>query len=163
MLAKEKAQLIEEKVESFGKEISCKFYDVDYISGSKTLQIFIEKEDGGVDLEDCSFISRKLSDWLDEVELFTSEYHLEVSSPGLERRLTKAWHYESAKGKLINMKLYERLGSYVSDVKQLEKAKNIKGRFISLIDENIKIDIDGQELLIPYSGVSKAQVVFETN
>ena len=163
MLAKDKAKQIEQFTESICSEVSCRVYDLDYIYGSKTLQVFIEKIDGNVDLEDCAYISRKLSAWLDEVDIFTNDYNLEVSSPGLERHLKKDWHYNSAIGKTVQMKLFDRLGNLTTDAKKLEKAKNLKGKLNAFDKETLTLEIDGQEFTIPFSGVSKAQLVFETN
>ena len=56
---------------------------------TKTLQIMAERPDGSMNVEDCAALSRALSDFLDAEDPIEGEYHLEVSSPGIDRPLTR--------------------------------------------------------------------------
>ena len=71
------------------------------------LRIFIYSEDHEVHLDDCERVSRSLSDFLDELIPF--KYNLEVSSPGLERKLKSTKEYLIFKGRDINLKLHESI------------------------------------------------------
>ena len=64
--------------------------DVEYVKEGDTwyLRAYIDKE-GGISLDDCELISRKVSDWLDKEDFIQDSYILEVSSPGLGRPLKK--------------------------------------------------------------------------
>src|SRR6185295_15661742 len=56
---------------------------------TKTLQIMAERPDGTMNVEDCATLSRALSDFIDAEDPIEGEYHLEVSSPGIDRPLTR--------------------------------------------------------------------------
>ena len=81
------------------EEEGCSLWDVEYVreAGSGFLRIFIDK-DGGVGIDDCERISRRLDPILDEADPIDQSYYLEVGSPGLGRRLTRPEHYEQLKG-----------------------------------------------------------------
>jgi len=70
------------------------------------LRLFIDKP-GGIMLDDCAAVSRELSELLDVEEVITVEYNLEVSSPGLNRPLTKPADYERYAGKLVKVRTYD--------------------------------------------------------
>lgn len=71
------------------------------------LRIFIDREDQPIDLDDCSRVSEKLSDALDEVDPIPRAYILEVSSPGAERPLKKEKDFVRAIGKHVHVTTYE--------------------------------------------------------
>ena len=79
-------KLLEPVVAEFGFEL----VDVEYVkeAGSWYLRAYIDKE-GGIAVDDCEVISRKVSDWLDKEDFIDESYILEVSSPGLGRPLKK--------------------------------------------------------------------------
>lgn len=68
------------------------------------LRVTIDKE-GGVSVDDCEAISRPLDKKLDEVDPIEQSYCLEVSSAGLERHLSKEWHFEQCMGQKISLRL----------------------------------------------------------
>ncbi|MGA9174259.1 MAG: ribosome maturation factor RimP [Thermoactinomyces sp.] len=71
------------------------------------LRIFIDREERPVDLDDCSRVSEKLSDVLDEADPIPGAYILEVSSPGAERPLKKEKDFHKAVGKNVHITTYE--------------------------------------------------------
>ena len=75
-------------VEPMANELNLEIYHVEYVkeNGEYYLRIYIDK-DGGIFLSDCEALSRRVSDVLDEVDPIKEAYFLEVSSPGLNRRL----------------------------------------------------------------------------
>lgn len=73
--------------------------------GSYYLRLFIDK-DGGVTIDDCERVSRIVNEKLDELDPIKEEYIFEVSSPGIDRKLTRDWHFEKALGKEIDIKLF---------------------------------------------------------
>jgi ribosome maturation factor RimP len=70
------------------------------------LRFFIDKE-GGVTIDDCTAVSRAMSTWLDVEDLIEQAYHLEVSSPGLERPLKKIEDFKRFAGRKARIKLRE--------------------------------------------------------
>lgn len=117
-------------------------YDAEYQKEGKNqvLRIYVEK-DGGIGIDECEAISRMLSEELDHANLIASAYNLEVSSPGVERKLTKDWHYEKVLGKQIELSLYAPLNGAKTILGVLEKMKD---NTVSLIvgNESVEISLD---------------------
>ena len=82
-------------------------WDVRFVKegASWYLRIFIDKP-GGVTLDDCEAMSRAVSDPLDEADPISQAYFLEVSSPGIERELTRPEHFEAMKGRDVSVNLF---------------------------------------------------------
>lgn len=136
----------------------CRLYDIEFVKGPrKTLRVYIERSDDQVSINDCTNVSRGLNLLLDTKDVVSEDpYDLEVSSPGLERRLTQPWHFEQSVGKKIKVRY--------------RKGKDIEVKQGSVSSEAILQAFDGKvlELLvgkntinIELESVEKAQVVFE--
>jgi len=82
-------------------------YDLEFIKegGSKILRLYIDKPEG-IDLNDCERVSRAAEIELDIHDPIPTAYYLEVSSPGIERKLSKPEHFERYVGHKIAIKLY---------------------------------------------------------
>lgn len=84
--------------------------EVEFVKEGKNwfLRVFIDKE-GGIDIEECAFVSEQLSEQLDNIEPdpIPQAYFLEVSSPGAERPLKKEQDYQNAVGEFIHVSLYQ--------------------------------------------------------
>jgi len=85
----------------------CELYDIEYIKegGDMLLRLYIDKENG-VDLDDCERVSHAVEAVLDEHDPISATYRLQVSSPGIERKLSKPTHYHSHIGRKVMVKLY---------------------------------------------------------
>lgn len=109
-----KKKEIEEKTEALvlpiAEENGVVIYDVEFVkeAGEYYLRVFIDK-DGGVNINDCVAVNHALSGALDEADFIAEGYTLEVSSPGLGRRLTRDRHLERSIGKSVDVKLYKPL------------------------------------------------------
>ena len=114
------------------------------------LRIFIDS-DTGVTLTDCEKVSRALSDRLDELDPIKTPYELEVSSPGIERALTRDWHFEKVLGNKINVKLF----------KPYEGLKSFTGILKDADSETFVVDIGEKELRIEKNKASQIKTVFE--
>ena len=130
---------IAEIVKPIAEELNYDIYHIEYVkeSGEYYLRIYIEK-DGGVSLNDCEALSRRVSDVLDEKDPITDAYFLEVSSPGLNRTLFTNEHYTRFIGSEVLVKLK----------KAIEGTKTIKG----ILKENneTSITVEGtEEIIIP--------------
>src|SRR5690606_12170347 len=109
-------------------------------------------------LEDCANVSRGLNLVLDEEDVIPDgAYELEVSSPGLERKLTKPWHFERAQGRLIRVKTHSPV--QVRDGKA--PLKSFDGYLESVDGDQLIFRSDETEFRVLLSDVEKAHIVFE--
>ena len=101
----EAEKIVEELLENTALELVA----VDYVKERDWyLRVFIDKE-GGVDLDDCQDLSRKLEELLDAQDIIKTSYILEVSSPGLDRELKKPRDFQREMGKDIDVSLFAPL------------------------------------------------------
>ena len=115
----------------------CEIYDVEYVKegGEYYLRAYIDKE-GGVNIVDCENVSRAFSEKLDEVDLISEAYILEVSSPGLGRTLKKDKHFEKSIGEEVEVKLF----------KEIDKQKEFTGFLDSFDEEKLVIADENDNL-----------------
>ena len=100
---------VEKIVEELLENTALELVAVDYVKERDWyLRVFIDKE-GGVDLDDCQDLSRKLEELLDAQDLIKTSYILEVSSPGLYRELKKPRDFQREMGKDIDVSLFAPL------------------------------------------------------
>ena len=104
------AKHIEEAVEAIVQEIvqdsNLEVVDVEYLKERDWyLRVYLDKE-GGIEIDDCQRVSETLEQILDEKDLLTEAYILEVSSPGLDRVLKKARDFEREQGKAVDVTFY---------------------------------------------------------
>ena len=126
-------------------------YDVIYEKEGKDnyLRIFIDNEKQ-ITLEDCEKVNNSITDILDEVNLIKSQYFLEVSSPGLERRIRTDEH--------LNMFINEKIEVHL--FKALEKQKIITGILKSYDKEKIVLQVDENEISVDKTNISKMKNVY---
>ena len=100
---------IEKIVEELLENTALELVAVDYVKERDWyLRVFIDKE-GGVDLDDCQDLSRKLEELLDAQDIIKTSYILEVSSPGLDRELKKPRDFQREMGKDVDVSLFAPL------------------------------------------------------
>lgn len=100
---------VEKIVEELLENTALELVAVDYVKERDWyLRVFIDKE-GGIDLDDCQDLSRKLEELLDAQDLIKTSYILEVSSPGLDRELKKPRDFQREMGKDIDVSLFAPL------------------------------------------------------
>lgn len=116
-----------------------------------TLQVMIDRLDGNdITVDDCATVSRALSDVLDEKDPIENQYSLEVSSPGIDRPLTKLQHFVRFVG-------YE---AKIETIQPVENRKRFKGKILAVDDsQNISFDMDGVQYLIAFDNVAKAKIL----
>ncbi|MBS1242322.1 MAG: hypothetical protein H6R44_77 [Nitrospirae bacterium] len=113
------------------------------------LRIYIDRETGGVTLGDCEAVSRDLGTVLDVEDIISHAYTLEVSSPGLDRSLTRPEHYRKCRGSLVKVKTFQPING----------VKVFKGKLAGLEDLVMVLEQDsGETLRIPLDNVSKASL-----
>ena len=120
---------ITEKVEALAAPIvaeeGCELWSVEYVreAGTWYLRIFIDKE-GGVGIDDCERISRRLDPMLDEADPIPESYVFEVGSAGAERELKRPSDFEKFMGSTVELKLYSPYKGQKSIVGTLEGYEN---------------------------------------
>jgi ribosome maturation factor RimP len=112
------------------------------------LTVYVDRQEG-VSVEDCARASEIMSDLLDASDPIPSSYVLEVSSPGLDRRLWEPWHYQRVVGKKIQVK-----------VRGLERP-SYEGRLLRVEPGKILLEGEKGGVEIPLAQVTQARVVYE--
>jgi len=117
----------------------------------RRLQIMAEGPDGEMVIEDCAKLSRKLSEVLDAADPIRGEYTLEVSSPGIDRPLTRLADFTTYAGYDARIEL-DRL---------VENRKRFKGVLAGVEDGQVAIDLEGEDetALVPFAWISDAKLV----
>ncbi len=141
--------LAEPVAEGLGLELVDVVYATEY--GKRILRIFIDKP-GGVTIDDCSDLSREFSTVLDVEDPIPQSYTLEVSSPGLDRLLTKEKDFLRFAGRKVKIRTKEAL----------DGRKNFKATVTGV--ENGKVllkDADGKTWEIMLSNIEKARLEIE--
>jgi ribosome maturation factor RimP len=150
-------ELIEEAVGSLGYEIvRVKSF---HLGRSKTLQVMIDKQNGeDIVIDDCEAVSRRISTLLDVEDVIQDRYNLEVSSPGLNRPLTRLKDFENNIAKVAKITLFEAVESrrkFFASITAVEGEKisleikdptltavidynNIEEAFLQYFDQNAK-------------------------
>lgn len=137
---------IETKVENLLNPIitslGYQIYDIEYAKEGKDyyLRIFIDKEEGIIDIDDCEKVNNAINDILDEADYIKEQYYLEVSSSGLERKLTRDWHFNKYIGSKVEAKLFKPINKQkvvTGILKDYDTEKIILGL---LDDTNVEID-----------------------
>lgn len=144
-------QKTEKLLEPILMENNFELYDVEFVkeAGTFYLRAFIDKE-GGININDCELVSRRLSDLLDEKDFIPDAYILEVSSPGLGRALKKNKHFEKSIGEEVEVKLF----------KAIDKQKEFTGYLESFNDEVIVIsDEQENEMEFERSNIASVRLV----
>ncbi len=148
MTGDELAKLLEPTVERLGYELA----DLEVRLGSKggLVRVFIDKPEG-IDLEDCEKVSLAVSAVLDVEDPVPGNYNLEVSSPGLDRKLTKVEHFQRFEGETVNVKMRF----------PMEGRRRFRGTLVSSDDENIVVEVDGESHSLPLKTIDTARLVPE--
>lgn len=130
---------IENRVSGIIEDLGYKLYDVQYAKEGKDyfLRIFIEKENGEIDLNDCEKVNNAITDVLDEDDYIKEQYFLEVSSTGVEKMIRKEKHLKENIGELITIKLF----------KPIEGSKEFVGELTGFDNDNLTIKFENDETI----------------
>ena len=117
---------------------------------TKTLQVMAERPDGTMNLDDCVTLSRALSDFLDREDLIDSAYVLEVSSPGIDRPLTRLTDYARWAGHEAKLELH---------APDATGRKRFRGILLGLDGNNVQIEAEAQRFQFPFTAIAEAKLV----
>ncbi len=136
------------------QEEGLQLVDLEWVgsASNQVLRLFIDRVPEGVSLEDCERVSKRLGLLLDVEDLIPHRYHLEVSSPGLDRKLTQAEDFERFLGRLAKIRTRA----------PIEKGRSFQGRLVRFQEGIITLAVSrSHHIEIPFDQVEKANLVVE--
>jgi len=151
---------IRDAAERVARSEGLEIFDVEWkIGKQRLLRVYLDRaptdenpRGGSITHQDCERVSQQLSVILDVEDLVPGPgYVLEVSSPGLDRKLIKPADYERFAGRLAKIWLNE----------PVENSKYFEGRLAGIAEGNVKLNVRDRELILPYAGIRKANLVVE--
>lgn len=134
------------------EELGLYLWDVEYVKegADYILRITIDSAEG-VTIEDCERMTRAIDPILDEDDPIENSYRLEVSSPGVERTLSRPEHFEVMMGAEVEVKLFA----------PIDGAKSYRGILVGYEGGDVIVDIDGESKVFTKTDVAKVATVFE--
>ena len=140
-------EIVEKVVVPMGYElVGCEL--VSQGKGGNIFRVYIDHVDG-ITLDDCSSVSHQLSGVLDVEDPISGNYSLEISSPGLDRPLFTAEHFDRYIGEEVSVKMM---------VAQ-QGRKKFKGRLLAREEQSVRLEVDGNEVLLPMAEIDQARLV----
>lgn len=115
----------------------------------KTLQVMAERPDGSMDVEGCAQLSELLADFLETEDPIGGDYLLEISSPGIDRPLTR----------LTDFSRWAGFDAKIELTAPLEGRKRFKAVLKGVSDNEVVFDVDGKVLQTPFSAIAEAKLV----
>jgi ribosome maturation factor RimP len=153
------ATLLDPLVRSEGLEL----VDVEFSKEHEgwILRLFIDRpghdpmsKEGGVGLQECAKVSHAVETALEVESFIEHAYHLEVSSPGLNRPLKKREHFERVKGRKVRVKTFGPLGE--------PPRRNFHGVLVDVAQDVVSVAVEGAgQFQIPLRDIAKANLEFE--
>lgn len=143
---------VSEEAETIVREFSYELVEVTFSkeAGDWYLRVFVDGS-GGVDLNICAEISRRLGGWLDQTALIDRHYYLEISSPGIERPLKKRNDFIRFSGRKARITTFEPIAG---------KRRHI-GILESLEGDLVVMRCEQDRIMIPLTAVASARLVFD--
>jgi ribosome maturation factor RimP len=134
---------------------------------TKTLQIMAERPDGTMNVEDCASLARALLDFMEADDPLEGDYELEVSSPGIDRPLTRLMDYSRYAGHEAKIELVaplESVGEAGSDIvpasdPSKRARKRFRGQVLGLDGSDVVIETQGTRIKLPFKGIAEAKLV----
>ncbi|MCF8032221.1 MAG: ribosome maturation factor RimP [Desulfarculaceae bacterium] len=117
-------------------------------SGGQVLRLIVDRREGGVNLDDCTTISRQVSDLLDVEDPINGAFNLEVSSPGLTRKLKAPEEFDLFAGRLAKLTFSEPGGG----------SRTLKGVLKGTMGDDVLIEVKGKPRAVPLAAVAKARL-----
>ena len=139
-------ELFEPVVEDMGYEL----IEIEYQPNPNygVLRLYIDK-DTGIQVEDCSAVSRQISAILDVEDPVPGKFNLEVSSPGMDRPLRRLEDFQRFTGEVVKIKTGM----------PFEGQRNFKGRMCGVEDDLVIIECENKEVRLPVTAIDKARLV----
>lgn len=144
-----KSNQLQEMLAPVVESLDYDFWGLEYVSQGKhsILRVFIDHENG-IQVDDCAKVSRQLSAVLDVEDPISSEYNLEVSSPGMDRPLFTLEQFEKYVGQVVSVKLRF----------PFEGRRKFMGRLNGVEGSDVVVQVDNHEYCLPIDSIDKANV-----
>lgn len=132
------------------EEVGVELLGIEFVSAGKhsILRIFIDHENG-INVDNCADVSRQVGAILDVEDPISTEYNLEVSSPGVDRPLFSLEHYKAVIGETVNVRLSLPLNG----------RRKFKGTLDAIENDTLIVTVDGEEYELVFSNVDKGNLV----
>ncbi|MDG1753062.1 MAG: ribosome maturation factor RimP [Thalassotalea sp.] len=132
------------------EEVGVELLGIEFVSAGKhsILRLFIDHENG-IDVDNCAEVSRQVGALLDVEDPISTEYNLEVSSPGLDRPLFSLTHYQAVVGETVNIRLSLPLNG----------RRKFKGILNAVENDVLIVTVDNEEYELVFSNVDKGNLV----
>lgn len=151
--------ILRAKIRPLVEEEGLELVEMNFFEGgsSAVLRIYLDKT-GGVTLDECTKLNRKIGDYLETEDLISRRYLLEVSSPGLDRPLTSVRDFKRKIGETVKLILKEKI----------QGSTEVIGRIKNLKDDNLILEIEPQkfkpnevaEKIVPLNQIAWAKILF---
>ena len=116
---------------------------------TKTLQIMAERPDGTMNVEDCARLARALQDFLERESPIEGEFELEVSSPGIDRPLTRLMDFSRWSGHEAKIELHAAI----------DGRKRFRGKLLGLEGNDVVIQTQEARIAVPFKQIAEAKLV----
>ena len=136
-------ELLEPLVRHLGYEL----WELEFTGRNGVLRLYIDSPEG-IDIDDCETVSRAVSDRLDEADPLPGEYTLEVSSPGMDRVLRTAQHFERFIGEQVNVEMKQ----------QVNGRRRFVGKLLKVSPQDIQIEMGGEQFELALVNIHRARL-----
>ena len=143
------AQKLWDRIDPYVAAEGIELDDVEILGGGQIVRVTVDSEEP-VGVDRIAELSRGISRLIDADDPFKGSYTLEVSTPGLERKLTRPRHFEKSVGKQVKVKTFREIAG----------TKEHRGIVTSIGEATFTVDIDDLEREISYDDVSSARTIF---
>jgi len=116
---------------------------------TKTLQLMAERQDGSMNVADCAVLARALQDFLDRESVIDGDFELEVSSPGIDRPLTRLTDFARWSGHEAKIEL----------AAAIDGRKRFRGKLLGLEDNDVVIQTPEARIVLPFKQIAEAKLV----
>ena len=123
------------------------------MGGGRTLQIMAERPDGSMDVEGCTTLSHVLLDFVEAKNPIEGDYEIEVSSPGIDRPLTRLTDFSRWKGHDAKIELSAAMPTPNGE------RKRFRGKLEGLDGQEVIIAADGNKIQFPFRAIQEAKLV----
>jgi len=142
---------LQELLAPVAKALGYQCWGIEFLAQGRhsLLRVYIDHENG-IAVEDCEKVSRQISAVLDVEDPISGEYHLEVSSPGMDRPLFSAEQFAAYIGSEVKIRL----------TAPIERRRNLQGVISAASDETVEVtDAEGKNWHLPLASIDKANVI----
>lgn len=148
-----RSETIQAIVEPVINALGCRLWGIEFLGQGRhtLLRIYLDKP-GGVNIEDCAEVSRQISGILDVEEPISSEYTLEVSSPGMDRVLFTLEQFREYTGSTVKLRLSE----------SFEGRRSFVGVLDSVLEDEVVVIAGEDRYVFPFELIEKANIVVQS-